>query len=108
MSRLSHLRHPADRRRWGGRRRGGWRTSESRSVRHRAGGWRPVWNRPAGTAPTPAANLLPPPPLVFKGWTGFYAGDQIGYAWGDNYGSIDYVTPGGLFGAPLSAWMRKA
>jgi len=60
----------------------------------------PFGTSPAGTGPAPAANIPPPPPLVFNGWTGFYVGAQIGYAWGDNYGSIDYATPGGLFGAP--------
>ena len=33
-------------------------------------------------------------------WTGFYAGAQIGYAWGDNNGTIAYATPGGLLGDP--------
>ena len=40
---------------------------------------------------------LPPPPPVFS-WTGFYTGAQIGYAWGDNNGTIAYATPGGLSG----------
>ncbi|HXW71112.1 MAG TPA: TonB-dependent siderophore receptor [Methylocella sp.] len=48
---------------------------------------------------TPAFSPPPPPPLVFTGWTGFYAGAQIGYAWGDNDGAVSYASPGGLFGA---------
>ena len=54
---------------------------------------------PGGAATAQAANLPPPPPpLVFNGWTGFYAGAQIGYVWGDNVGTAVYATPGGLFG----------
>ncbi len=44
--------------------------------------------------PKPA---IPTPPFVMN-WTGFYAGAQIGYGWGDNHGSIFYATPGGLAG----------
>ncbi|HXW70658.1 MAG TPA: outer membrane protein [Methylocella sp.] len=60
-----------------------------------------VGTAPAGAAPAPAANLPPPPPPppVFAGWTGFYAGAQVGYAWGDNVGTAVYATPGGLFGS---------
>ena len=32
-------------------------------------------------------------------WTGFYAGGQIGYAWGANHGGYSYATPGGLAGS---------
>ncbi|HXW72573.1 MAG TPA: outer membrane protein [Methylocella sp.] len=57
---------------------------------------------PAG--PAVAVNLFPPPPppppVPFAGWTGFYAGAQIGYAWGDNVGTIAYATPNDLYGAP--------
>ncbi len=56
---------------------------------------------PVGAAPAPTANLpLPPPPLVFNGWAGFYAGAQIGYVWGDNNGTIAFATPNGLLGDP--------
>jgi opacity protein-like surface antigen len=50
--------------------------------------------------PALAADLPPPPPPppVFS-WTGFYLGAQIGYAWGDNAGSVVYASPGGLFGS---------
>jgi outer membrane autotransporter protein len=59
----------------------------------------PLGTAPAGAAPAPAANVPPPPlPPGFNGWTGFYAGVQIGYDWGDNNGNISYATPGGLSG----------
>ena len=51
-----------------------------------------------------AANDLPKPagaaasPPFVMNWTGFYAGVQIGYGYGDNDGSITYATPGGLAG----------
>ena len=47
--------------------------------------------------PAPPADR-PPPPVFTSGWTGFYAGAQIGYAWGDNNGTVAYATPGGLSG----------
>ena len=52
-------------------------------------------SKPAGVAP-----VVPPPPgpPPVINWTGFYAGAQIGYGWGDNDGSITYATPGGLAG----------
>jgi opacity protein-like surface antigen len=49
------------------------------------------------TAPARAADR-PPPPVFTSGWTGFYAGAQIGYIWGGNNGTVAYATPNGLSG----------
>ena len=45
------------------------------------------------------ANPPPPSPVPVFTWTGFYLGGQIGYAWGDNDGTVAFATPGGLFGS---------
>ncbi|MGA8170663.1 MAG: TonB-dependent siderophore receptor, partial [Methylocystis sp.] len=47
--------------------------------------------------PKPGGVALSSPPFVMN-WSGFYAGAQIGYGWGDNDGSITYATPGGVAG----------
>ena len=55
------------------------------------------------TAGKPVAAPLRPvaPAIDWTGfsWTGFYAGGQIGYAWGANHGGYSYGTPGGLAGS---------
>ena len=51
----------------------------------------------------PAKPVAPAIDWTGFGWTGFYAGGQIGYAWGANHGTYSYGTPGGLAGSdPLT------
>ena len=63
------------------------------------------------TAAKQVAGPLKPvaPPIDWTGfnWTGFYAGGQIGYAWGANHGGYSYGTPGGLAGSDSSDRRRE-
>ena len=49
----------------------------------------------------PAVALGSPPPVASPAinWTGYYVGGQIGYAFGDNHGAYNYMTPGGWVGS---------
>ncbi len=54
---------------------------------------------PAGALGSPSPVGSPAIDWTGFSWTGVHAGGQIGFAYGDNHGAYNYMTPGGWIGS---------